>query len=158
MASYGVQLKDKNGNKVYPSPYWPIGSIYISVTNTNPGTIFGGTWVAFATGQCLVGVDTSQTEFNTVLKTGGNKNMQSHTHTTVNAGSHGHTVSLAKGAGSNANYFLVSGIGNVDASTFWTGGYTSTNGDHGHTINSSGTGNAQNLQPYITVYMWRRTA
>jgi hypothetical protein len=31
-------------------------------------------------------------------------------------------------------------------------------GDHTHTINSAGTGNSGNLQPYITVYFWKRTA
>lgn len=54
---------------------WPVGSIYISVNNTNPSTYFGGTWEAFGTGRCLVGVDTSQSEFNTVMKTGGEKNI-----------------------------------------------------------------------------------
>ena len=68
-----VQLIDKNNNKCYAAPYWPIGSIYISVVNTNPSQWFGGVWESFGSGRVLVGVDTSQTEFNTVLKTGGEK-------------------------------------------------------------------------------------
>lgn len=55
---------------------YPIGSIYISVVNTNPGTLFGGTWVAFGTGRTVFGVDSAQTEFNTVEKTGGSKETQ----------------------------------------------------------------------------------
>lgn len=68
-----VQLKDKNGNKVFAAPWMPIGSIYISVINQNPSNYFGGTWEQFANGRTLVGVDTSQTEFNSVEKTGGSQ-------------------------------------------------------------------------------------
>lgn len=39
-----VQLKDKAGNKVYATPYFPIGSIYLTVGNYNPSTCFGGKW------------------------------------------------------------------------------------------------------------------
>lgn len=69
MASYGVQLKDKNGNKVYPSPYWPIGSIYLSVTNVNPGTIFGGTWQKIATGRVLMGAS-NDSQLGTTIDSG----------------------------------------------------------------------------------------
>ena len=42
--SKAVQFKNKNGEKVYPCPYYPVGAIYLSVTNTNPESIFGGKW------------------------------------------------------------------------------------------------------------------
>ena len=70
-----VWLK-QGSEKYYPAPYWPIGSIYISVVNTNPSQWFGGVWQSFGSGRVLVGVDTSQTEFNKVMKTGGNKYLQ----------------------------------------------------------------------------------
>lgn len=58
---------------------WPIGSVFVSVANTNPATLLGfGTWVAFGTGRCLVGLDAGQTEFDTLEKVGGEK-----THTLV---------------------------------------------------------------------------
>lgn len=178
MASYGVQLKDKNGNKVYPSPYWPIGSIYLSINNVNPGTIFGGTWERFAYGRCLVGVDENQTEFNTVLKSGGSKYLQSHTHSfsysgsTGGAGNHSHQVYL-----NGDTSFPMIGFPGWAGSTISTNRvlmnqssgtgfymYTGTDGNHDHsfsgsgTTSSSGEGNAQNLQPFITCYVWLRTA
>jgi len=52
---------------------YPIGSIYLSVNNTNPSSLFGGVWEAWGAGRCLVGVDTTQVEFNAVEKTGGEK-------------------------------------------------------------------------------------
>jgi len=53
-------------NKIYP-----IGSIYMSIDNTNPSDLFGGTWVAWGSGRVPVGVDTTQDSFNIVEKTGG---------------------------------------------------------------------------------------
>ena len=53
---------------------FPVNSVFISVVNTNPSILLGyGTWVAFGPGRVVVGVDTGQTEFNTVEKTGGSK-------------------------------------------------------------------------------------
>ncbi len=54
---------------------YPVGSIYISYSATNPQTLFGGTWEAFGKGQTLVGIDTSSTEFKTLGQTGGAKSI-----------------------------------------------------------------------------------
>ena len=67
---------------------YPVGSIYMSVSSTNPANLFGGTWVATGTGRVPVGVNTADSNFNTVEKTGGASTvtltaaqMPSHTHT-----------------------------------------------------------------------------
>lgn len=73
-------------NKVYP-----VGSIYLSVNSTNPSSYFGGTWVAWGSGRVPIGVNTSDTSFNTVEKTGGNK---THAITSNEMPSHNHSVSL----------------------------------------------------------------
>lgn len=139
---------------------YPVGSVYINASvATNPATLLGfGTWSAFASGRVLVGVDPAQTEFDTLGETGGHKSLQAHTHgagsyTAASAGSHKHTIGTsAIGAGGGGGSFVTGGS-NYD---------TSTTGSHTHDItgtsSSTGSGNAQNLQPYITVHMWVRTA
>jgi len=52
---------------------YPVGSIYMSVNSTNPSVMFGGTWESWGSGKVPVGVNTEETEFNTVEKTGGEK-------------------------------------------------------------------------------------
>jgi len=76
---------------------YPVGSIYMSTDSTNPSARFGGTWVAWGSGKVPVGVNTSDTSFNTVEKTGGTKDsvVVTHNHTATfsgNAvGNHTHT-------------------------------------------------------------------
>lgn len=71
--SKSIQLKNNENEEMYPHPYYPVGSIYLSVNNINPNKWFGGTWEQIAKGRTLVGVDTGDTDFNTVKKTGGSK-------------------------------------------------------------------------------------
>lgn len=119
---------------------YPIGSIYISVDATNPSKWFGGTWQSFGSGRTLVGVDTSQTEFNTVQKTGGSKYLQEHEHSK--------TTGLYKYEYSyGIDGQVYKGTQKLQDITVWSG-----------KVSGVTTGNAGNLQPYITVYMWRRTA
>jgi microcystin-dependent protein len=143
---------------------YPVGSIYINATNsTNPGTLLGfGTWTAFGAGRVPVGFNASDPLFDTAEETGGSKDatVVSHTHTfsatTNTTGSHTHSMN-----------FYSSGGGNVGAAGF-TGAFTNyTNmdaaGNHAHTVSgtTASTGSSDtnaNLQPYITVYMWKRTA
>lgn len=139
---------------------YPVGSIYTNASvSTNPATLLGfGTWTAFATGRVLVGVDTGNTAFNTLGETGGSADsiVVSHTHTaTVTDPGHSHTFPSRYDftGGGSGFYSPYNGLGNTTnspVSTATTGISVSNS-----TTGSSGT-NA-NLQPYITVYMWKRT-
>ena len=153
-----IQLKTGNDN-VYPHPFWPIGSIYISVTNTNPSTYFGGTWQRFGQGKCIVGVNESEAEFSTVQKTGGNKST-SHIHSTAahtltidEIPSHNHQIARSMNGQSGTNRWTP-----VAASGYETTGTLSTGGGQPHSHGNTGSSSVNVLQPYITVYMWRRTA
>lgn len=140
--SKSIQLKNKDNEKMYPHPYYPIGSIYLSVNNINPSKWFGGTWEQIAKGRTLVGVDTSQTEFNTVKKTGGEK-----THKLIESEMPIHRHRTAIDFGGNESLDNYTGYGYNSASRYYN--QTSyAGGDQPH----------NNLQPYFTCYIWCRIA
>ena len=135
---------------------YPVGSIYISTTATNPATTFGfGTWTAFGAGKAIVGQDTGDSSFDTLEETGGSKNaiVVSHTHTaSVTDPGHIHTT-LGYGYGNSGTYGNGGGIVQTSNSTASaTTGVTVS-------VNSTGSsGTNANLQPYVVVKMWKRTA
>ena len=141
---------------------YPVGSIYTNATSaTNPATLLGfGTWTAFGAGRTMVGYDAGNALFDTAEETGGSADAVtvSHTHTatsTVTDPGHAHTIKTGEGfSGGNSVQYTNSITGNLSVINNNTTGITvaTTNASTG----SSGT-NA-NYQPYITVYMWKRTA
>jgi hypothetical protein len=119
---------------------YPVGCVYTSVVATSPATFFGGTWEAFGAGKVAVGIDPSDTSFDTVEATGGAK---AHTLTEAQLPAHTHGFTAMQ--------------------------YTAVNNDRGgggqlaesssSTTASTGGGEAFDImQPYVTVYMWKRTA
>lgn len=155
----------------------PVGYVYISVDPTSPAILFGGTWEAIAQGRVLVGQDPSQSEFNTVEETGGEKThiltsaeLPSHTHsinhdhatfTSDSDGNHTHILERKTAAGTSTGVTRGGATASGD-------GTTAAGGTHTHSIDvpaftgtsgatGSGTGH-NNLQPYLVVYMWKRTA
>ena len=132
----------KDGKTLFDLVY-PVGSIYMSVSSANPETIFGGTWVAWGAGRVPVGIDTGQTEFNTVEKTGGHKLLQSH--------SHGLTGQFQPSQEVDDGNYSFPACGDSGAPV--TRDYSTVAG-----TTSTGGGNAENLQPYVVCHMWKRTA
>ena len=131
---------------------YPVGSIYINAAvATNPGTLLGfGTWVAFGAGRVMVGIDASQTEFDTLGEESGSK---THQLTEAELPSHFHLSGY--GADATPRHGTTGSLSSVridnDGNAF-----NSTSAAH---TSSVGSGTAHNnLQPYIVVYMWRRTA
>jgi hypothetical protein len=145
----------------------PIGSIYINATNaTNPGTLLGfGTWTAFGAGRVPVGFNAADPLFDTAEETGGSKDaiVVSHTHsgTTASNGAHTHPFrfTLRDDQFDWGNPLRASqNSGSTQQSNTYT---TDSAGAHTHTFTTNATGDSgtnANLQPYITVYMWKRTA
>ena len=125
---------------------YPVGYIMTTVTAyANPAavaTALGvGTWEVFGAGRVPVGVDTGVSDFNTIEKTGG-----ATTHALVEAELAAHTHSYDR---QNPTTDAIS----IHDIVRTTGGNSSA------TSGSTGSGTAHNnLQPYITVYMWKRTA
>lgn len=146
------------------SALYPVGSIYINASSTtNPATLLGfGTWVEFGAGRVMVGQNTSDTAFDTLEETGGSKDAvvvaHTHTGTTASAGAHTHqVVEAAPTGGGGSLYASGDDMGNNIA----TYSNTSSAGAHTHTFTTDSTGSSgtnANLQPYVVVKMWKRTA
>ena len=180
---------------------WPVGSIFLSAVSTNPNTLLGyGYWVSFSTGSLLIGIDSTQSEFDTLLEVGGakthilteaelashNHTQNSHNHTqdahthTQNShnhtqDSHSHVITELRDAttgGANTNIAVTNDSSSTlgtkttgsttatnQAATAVNQNATATNQAATATNNAAGSGTAHSiLNPYIVVYMWKRTA
>jgi len=166
---------------IFSSPLWlanlvfPIGSIRMTVSAADESAFLGGTWARWGTGRVPVGVNTSDTNFSTVEKTGGasthtlaTAELPSHNHTfsgsvTVNAnGAHAHQASLGSykvGSGSGSTYYYMTNGGSTSGQATGSGGSHDHTGSVSGSVCSIGSGAAHNnLQPYITCYFWKRMA
>ena len=181
---------------------YPVGSILMNASGANPATYLGGSWVAWGSGRVPVGVNTSDSNFNTVEKTGGTSTVKltaaqsglpGHEHA---VSSHNHTIkgiTRSEIYGSTNAYLQMQRDGNLiiyDAGYNSAAGepypplwYTHTEGQgHQTAVQNAcdvaiGKGSMStemngavaqrneseeaaqahnNLQPYITCYMWKR--
>lgn len=134
-------------NKVYP-----VGSIYMSVSPTNPANLFGGTWAAWGTGRVPVGINTADTDFNTVGKTGGAKTQDLRA-----------AIGCTHANASRLGYKIASKISNVSytysvAGSEFIQGIPIDDVTHSTPVYQWNGQEPSTLQPYITCYMWKRTA
>lgn len=142
----------------------PVGSIYMSTSATNPTNLFGGTWVAWGAGRVPVGFSGGDGNFNSSEKAGGSKTINiEHNHGLSNARA---AVGRADSSLSTMSYISGGNPHNVyfDREFSYYGGIsggskhaTDTSLIYGNTNNGGSTA-ASVLQPYITCYMWKRTA
>ena len=142
---------------------FPVGTIYTqAAVATNPATLLGfGTWAAFGSGRVMVGLDGGNALFDTLEETGGSADSPAVASTTGSTAitiaqmpAHTHTIGIFGSNGTNAVESANSAdnfLGNEPTSS--TGGGQG----HTHTISNSAVTDA-NYQPFITVYMWKRTA
>lgn len=139
----------RNGNDVVSknellNSIYPIGSIYMSINSTNPSTLFGGTWTRLPKGKFLYNIDSDSASWGNGNSTGTATN--SHTLTVEQIPSHTHTVDKYYNTGVGG-YYIYGSNGTGSKLTNDTG-INATGGGKGHSHNI----------PYISVYMWRRTA
>lgn len=143
---------------------YPVGSIYTSVNSTSPADLFGGTWDAMPAGRVLLAQGTS--EWGGEYKagsTGGTeaetltiKQIPSHNHnaTTNSTGAHTHNITVGYDVSDGTGWGkYLPGSNNTLT--------TNSTGTHSHTVNISNSGGGEshnNMQPYIAVYIWMRTA
>lgn len=109
--------------------FHPVGSIVFNANGINPSATFGGTWIEWGKGRVPVGVDTSDPDFNTVEKTGGEKT---------------HKLLMKE------SYWNVQGGNPINVQDGGQKGYLVANNSGQQAFNIQ--------QEYITCYMWKRIA
>jgi hypothetical protein len=161
------------------SGLFPVGAIYTAIVSTNPATLLGfGTWTAFGAGRVMVGFDAGNALFDTAEETGGSADAitVTHTHTatsTVTDAGHSHglmgadATGITRGLSESTSRNVQGGDSTTNRgykTTAPTGGEnlveSKTTGVTVATTNAStgSSGTNANYQPYITVYIWKRTA
>ena len=199
-------LSDSSSSQDLFDKIYPVGAVYISTSNVDPATLFGGSWTqiqdrfllaagsshaAGSTGGSEnVTLTTSQIPSHTHSVGGHTHSVNSHTHsipslrgTAASAGNHSHTVSInttgSESDGYGLDWFdgfknrvMVSGGAygtgsggahthsvSTNASTSGSGGGGSTGFGGSGSTDSAGSGSSHNnMPPYLSVYMWQRTA
>ena len=137
---------------------YPVGSIYFNATsaeNPSHSSLLGfGTWAVYAAGKVAVGLDASDTDFNAVTDTGGSKTQAL---TIANLPAHGHpyaVTSTSTPTSGNSGGFMTSSYQGSSGPNDGSVGSSA-----GQQIGGAGSGSAHNnLQPYVVVRMWKRTA
>ena len=138
-----ITLKDEEGNQIYPSPYYPIGSIYMSVMQVDPAKIFGGTWEQIE--------DVFLLGCGSRYKNGTIGGEASHVLSLEEIPSHRHDNlygdnDVRRGAGW--------GTGTTHTGTL--NEMTNNDWESLHTGYSGGSKSHNNMPPYLAVFIWKR--
>lgn len=147
---------------------YPVGSIYLAATSTNPATLFGGTWTQIKD-QFILAAGTTYAAASTggaASATLSAANLPSHTHpfsaATDSQGTHTHSIGRDRSGTTGTVEYVNHSTGITGATQTYSGQLTS-DGAHTHSISgtsgATGSGTAfSTLPPYLAVYVWQRTA
>lgn len=134
----------------------PVGSLYFSTSGNSPASLFGGSWERYAQGRVMVSASNTDTDF-TVGKTGGEKTAP---------------VDLTNlyALWANRGTDFIAGVENIPNNTVWRATVKSQTVNHYATTDVSNSGvrvilpekdnhrTVRTLQPYVAIFIWRRTA
>lgn len=127
---------------------YPIGRIVMFYDNEDHSNYLGYTWQRCLTGKVPVGIDSNDTDFDTIAKTGGSKYLQEHQHDYLKWYTQNLSVDSASGQSTHRLSISNNGGQSSTANNFHTGNVSS----------NVTTGTAGNLQPYEVVSFWRRVS
>lgn len=135
MMSKAIRFFSENNEPLYPCPYYPVGSIYMSVNSVNPANIFGGKWEQIK--------DVFLLGCGSKFSNGSTGGEITHTLTTSEMPSHRHTLGYRVGGGSGTTWYIDGGTVDTWGPDTAVG---STGGNQAH----------NNMPPYLAVYIWKR--
>ena len=132
---------------------YPVGTIFITTSSTNPGTyLTGTTWAAYGEGRVLVGLDSGDADFNSPGETGGTS---THAITTAQLPSHAHNIKQFPGYNQSGGVWLSFLTGRYNALPIRRGGGQA---NYYRGSGFAGSSSAYSiLQPYVVNYVWIRT-
>ena len=137
--SKGIIFRNHQNEKIYPCPYYPVGSIFLAVNNINPSSFFGGTWEQIKDRFLLCAGST--------YKAGNTGGEASHTLTVAEMPSHNHEAVSTSGSDRGLALYPFSMIQQnyrlADANVI-----RPTGGNQPH----------NNMPPYLVVYAWKRVS
>lgn len=139
-----VAYVEKAENVFYSCPF-PVNGIYLSMDSANPSTIWSGTtWSAIAEGRVLVGVGTGTDVNNNTMTIAGGDTGGEYTHQLLVDEMPSHTHEYYGGTSSSSGTYPTSSQSRLNVSR--------------DTQPTGGSGYHNNVQPYLGVYIWKRTA
>ena len=137
------------------SAMYPVGSVYITYNNVNPGTFLGGTWERFGQGRTLVGEGTGNDGSTSMSFTANNTGGEyKHKLTVDEIPNHKHAVYIQN---TTSNPQVNAPKWTVALPNSWKQYASDTKLFGPSTGNAGGDASHNNIQPYITVYLWKRT-
>ena len=134
---------------------YPVGSIYLTLSENNPASMFGGTWQAFGQGRMLVGAgtDTDDNGVEATFEANDSGGEYVHTLTADEIPAHSHGINW------NQSSFEATGFGLEAGGAFTDRAIVLVDAPRAGGTNAAGGGQAHdNMPPYLAVYMWLRTA
>lgn len=140
MGSKAIKFNDGSGNAIYPCPYYPVGSIYMSVNNINPANFFGGTWEQIK--------DRFLLACGSTYSAGATGGEATHTLTISEMPAHTHKYEGYIDKNPLGGYDKVLVYGNPAETQYYNFMVNYTGGDQPH----------NNMPPYLAVYIWKRIA
>lgn len=140
------------GGKALIDRIYPVGSIYISTSSTfNPQNVWGGTWKKTADGRCLIGA-------NDTYHLGSTGGEAAHYLTGNEMPPHGHSAGLAAGFKLGNTGIARSALDKYSEQFLWIDQSSKSASSIFGTNAEGGGASHNNMQPYLAVYIWERTA
>ena len=158
--SKAIQFRNRNNEKVYPCPYFPVGFIYLSTTSIDPSTYFGGTWEQIKDRFLL-----SCGSTYSAGSTGGAKSV-SYTPKGTNAGTaltvaqmpkHRHSLDMNDDTVASGSSYARPRNSGATGTVGYQTSYSGEGATHTHTFTGT-VATINTMPPYLAVYVWKRVS